>query len=232
LKSLHFYFTCFKNFFTFSIFAHVYQLPQYITAGFEEVFAFMQAHPFILLTCNGKNGYPHATHVPVLMEIKEEKLFLACHVMKNTDHANAIMANRDILCIFSGANSYVSASWYDKKNVGSTWNYKAVHALGSIRIYDEVELLEHLTKLTRKYETGHSGESLVENMDKNYVDKMMQAIMGIEIEINTISHVFKLSQEKSEKEFEHIQQHLFEKGNESAQVAKDMEEIKQHLFKK
>lgn len=200
----------------------MYKLPKYITANFEEVYEFMQAHPFITLTCNGADGFPLVTHVPVLFEKKDGKIFLSCHVMRDTDHAVDLLENKKAVCIFSGAHSYVSASWYEKKNVGSTWNYKAVHATGVLRILNKEELFSQLKRLTEKYETGRSGESFIENMEKEYVEKMMCAIVGFEIELITIPHVFKLSQEKSEKDFDNIQKHLMQIGDESAVVANDM----------
>ncbi len=207
----------------------MYKLPKYITAGFEEVYEFMQAHPFIVLTCHGPDGFPVVTHVPVLFEKKDEKIFLNCHVMRDTDHAAALLENKKATCIFSGAHSYVSASWYEKKNVGSTWNYKAVHATGLLRILNKQELFSQLKRLTEKYETGRSGESQIENMEKEYVERMMFAIVGFEIELVSIPHVYKLSQEKSGKDFNNIQKHLMEIGNESATVAKDMEKTRPGL---
>ncbi|MEO7210160.1 MAG: FMN-binding negative transcriptional regulator [Chitinophagaceae bacterium] len=204
----------------------MYKLPKYITADFEEVYEFMQAHPFITLTCNGAEGFPLVTHVPVLFEKKAGKIFLLCHVMRDTDHAAALVESKKAVCIFSGAHSYVSASWYEKKNVGSTWNYKAVHATGILRILNKDELFSQLKKLTAKYETSRSGESLIENMEKEYVEKMMLAIVGFEIEIVSIPHVFKLSQEKSEKDYKNIQKHLMELGNDAAVVANYMEHAK------
>lgn len=204
----------------------MYKLPKYITADLEEVYEFMQAHPFITLTTNGKDGFPVATHVPVLFEKKEDKIFLYCHVMRDTEHAAALMENKKALCIFSGAHSYVSASWYEKKNVGSTWNYKAVHAAGILRILNKQELFSQLKSLTEKYETGRSGESLIENMEEAYVEKMMYAIVGFEIELVSIPHVFKLSQEKSAKDIDNIQKHLNEIGNDAAVVANDMEKAR------
>lgn len=211
----------------------MYKLPKYTTAAFEEVYEFMQAHPFIIISCMGTNGFPVATHIPVLLKNKEDKIFLQCHVMRGTDHAEALLENKKVLCIFTGAHSYVSASWYDKKNVGSTWNYKAVHATGVLRILNTEELLTQLTKLTEKFEATQTGESLVANMEKEYVEKMMKAIVGFEIELTAIQHVFKLSQEKSEKDFDNIQKQLrAQKNYDALTVADDMEKAGKSLHAK
>ena len=46
--------------------------------------------------------------------------------------------NPNALVIFSGAHTYVSASWYENKQIASTWNYQAVQASGTMRFQDEV----------------------------------------------------------------------------------------------
>ncbi|MCW3110891.1 MAG: hypothetical protein JWQ09_5397, partial [Segetibacter sp.] len=97
----------------------------------------MHHHPFVVLTgCDAKN-HPVATHVPVLLEEREDKLFLLGHIMKQTDHHKALMQNPNVLAIFSSAHTYVSASWYKDQQQASTWNYQAVHAKGKLQFLNE-----------------------------------------------------------------------------------------------
>ena len=61
----------------------------------------MHAHPFITLCgCDAENK-PVATHVPVLMEEKDEKIFLRAHIMRNQKHTKAFEQNKNVLAIFS-----------------------------------------------------------------------------------------------------------------------------------
>ncbi len=123
--------------------------------------------------------------------------------MKKQDHTNAFINNPNALVIFSGAHTYVSASWYENKQIASTWNYQAVHAAGTIRFRDEEFLYQLLTKLTETFEQTDS-PSLVQKMDPEYVSQMMRAIVAFEIEVNSIRNVFKLSQNRDKKSFENI----------------------------
>lgn len=208
----------------------MYLLPKFVAANQDDVFAFMHAHPFVVLTANGENGIPVATQVPVLLEKKEGQVFIECHVMRDTSHANALIKNLQALCLFSGPNTYISASWYTKKEVASTWNYQAVQAFGRLRILDEEALLNHLKRLTEKYEAGNSGEALVQNMDPGYVHKMMKAIVGFEMKVDTLEHVYKLSQNRTEKDFDTICQKLKDIGGDAEEVAKEMKRIKIHAY--
>ena len=69
----------------------------------------MHAHPFIILCgCDIENN-PVATHIPVIIEERDEKIFLKAHVMRKQKHTVAFQQNQNVLAIFSGAHTYVSA---------------------------------------------------------------------------------------------------------------------------
>ena len=152
----------------------MYNLPHFKAADEKEVIAFMQAHPFITLCGCDKNNQPVATHVPVLMEEREGKIFLQAHIMRNQKHTLAFEQNKNVLAIFSGSHTYVSASWYSKKNIGSTWNYQAVHAKGILEFKDDDFLHKLLTKLTAHFENNPHSAALVEKMDEGYKVMLME----------------------------------------------------------
>src|SRR4030095_13639302 len=110
--------------------------------------------------------------------------------------------------IFSGAHTYVSASWYQNKQTASTWNYQAVHAKGILSWQDDRFLRGLLTRLTEKFENNPHSEALVQKMSDDYVSNMMKAIVAFEIEITSIEHVFKLSQNRDTKSYQNIIEHL------------------------
>jgi len=200
----------------------MYNIPYFKASDQKDVIAFMHAHPFVILCGVDKNGRPEATHVPVLFEERDNKLFLLAHVMKKQSHSKAFEENPNVLAIFYGPHSYVSASWYENEKTASTWNYQAVHAHGILRFLDEAGLLNILTKLTEKFENNPHSPSLVQKLDKDYVEKMMQAIIAFEIEITQVEHVFKLSQNRNEKSYENIIQQLKTKDDDAKAVAKTM----------
>jgi transcriptional regulator len=142
--------------------------------------------------------------------------------MKKQDHTNAFIDNPSALVIFSGAHTYVSASWYENKQIASTWNYQAVHAAGIIRFQNEEFLYQLLTKLTETFEKADS-PSLVQKMDPQYVSQMMRAIVAFEIEVNSIRNVFKLSQNRDKKSFENIISKLSNQGGDAGVIARNME---------
>lgn len=200
----------------------MYNVPHFKAPNQQEVIEFMHQHPFIILCGADNSGQPVATHVPVLFEEKADKLFLRAHVMKKQEHTNVFHENQNVLAIFYGPHTYVSASWYEDKKTASTWNYQAIHAKGILRFLDENGLRDILTRLTEKFENNPHSPSLVQKMDEGYIQKMMQAIIAFEIEITSIQHIFKLSQNRDEKSHHNIIEHLNELGGDAGLIAKEM----------
>jgi len=208
----------------------MYNIPYFKASDQKEVIAFMHDHPFIILCGADNSGQPVASHIPVLFEERENKLFLRAHVMKKQDHTNAFHENQHVLAIFYGPHTYVSASWYENKHTASTWNYQAVHAKGILHFLGEDDLREVLTSLTEKFENNPHSPALVQKMDDEYVRKMMQAIIAFEIEIISVEHVFKLSQNRDEKSYHNIIQQLDERDAEGKYIAEEMKERHGGLF--
>jgi len=123
---------------------------------------------------------------------------------------------------FTGAHTYVSASWYENKQTASTWNYQSVQASGVIRFQDAAFLLKLITRLTENFEAPGS-PSLVHKMDPGYVQQMMQAIVAFEMEVLSVRHVFKLSQNRDEKSRENIVSRLSGQGAEAREIARAMD---------
>ena len=191
----------------------------------------MKEHPFAVLIGNS-NGRAVATQVPLMIEEREGKLFLLGHLTRKQDHQLVFEENDEALVIFTGAHAYVSATWYENPQNVSTWNYSSVHARGKLVFLDDERLADALQKLSLQYEKNNTQSSTVyNNLPAEDTAKMLKAIVGFEIEVTSIDHVFKLSQNRDEKSYDNIIRHLKEEGSEAAAVAKTMEERKAKVFK-
>lgn len=210
----------------------MYNLPYFKGQDAEEVIQFMKEHPFVFLAGSDAAGKPVATQVPVFIDEKDGKLFLSGHIMRQTDHHKAFEQNQNVLAVFTGPHTYVSATWYTKA-MGSTWNYMSVHAHGTIRFGDKEELMSVLRRLTLHYENGNTGSSTVfDNLPADYTESMMKGIVPFEIEISDLQHVFKLSQNRDEASYDNIIVQLKQKGGDAAAVAEIMEKRKSKVFSK
>lgn len=108
----------------------------------------------------------------------------------------------ETMVVFQGPSAYVSPSLYDEKPVSGkvvpTWNYAVVHAHGNLRaVEDPAWLLAQLARLTDTHEGSRAMPWAVEDAPRVWLEKIMQAIVGIEIPVQRMHGKFKLSQNRS-----------------------------------
>ena len=208
----------------------MYSLPYFKEKEPGLIRAFMEQHPFITLCGSDKAGSPVATHVPVLLQDIDDRLFLQGHIMKKTDHHLAFLENPNVLAIFAGPHTYVSASWYSNPLQGSTWNYMTVHAKGQIRFLDDTALADLLRDLTAHFERHDASPSLYGKLPTTYISQMSKAIVAFAIEVKEIDNVFKLSQNRDEASYHVIIDKLRQQGGDGEKIAGEMSKRAATLF--
>ncbi|MDX2046190.1 MAG: FMN-binding negative transcriptional regulator [Chitinophagaceae bacterium] len=210
----------------------MYNLPYFKEKDHTVVVTFMKQFPFAFLSGCDKNNKPVATQVPLLVEERGDKLIFHGHIMRQTDHHRAFEQNPDVLAVFTGPHTYVSATWYDNPHQASTWNYMSVHARGILRFTDEKGLEELLRKLTLHFENNNTHSTTVfDNLPAEYRQKLMKAIIAFEIEVTAIDNVFKLSQNRNEKSYHNIIEKLkAQEDKDAGQIADIMEQRVSKVF--
>jgi transcriptional regulator len=106
----------------------------------------------------------------------------------------------------------------------------SVHAKGVLRFLNEAELLDVLKRTTAHFENDPHSPAQVEKMTDEYMAGNMKAIAAFEVEVTKLDAVFKLSQNRNEKDYDHIVHQLKGEGGEAAEVGKLMEERKAKVF--
>ena len=206
----------------------MYDLPYYKEKDKQVLLNFMRQHPFaMVIGCT--DNLPAVTQIPLLIEERGDKLFIIGHFMRNTDHHKAFEQNANVLCVFTGAHTYVSASLYTNPQTASTWNYISVHARGIMRFLNHTDLLQALENLTNHYEQAHSPAAF-HNLPKDYVERLSHAIIGFEIEVKEMDTVFKLSQNRDEKSYDNIVSHLKRGEADAKEIGDTMEKRRSTLF--
>lgn len=194
----------------------MYNISYFKANNQEDVFAFMQANPFVTICGVDENGLPIAAQIPILIKQEDDKLMISGHLMRKQDHTNAFEKNNNVLIIFSAPSAFVSASWYKEKGIASTWNYQTVHAIGKMEMKDDAHLYQLLTVLTMHFEKNPNAPTQVKNLDPEYVQQNMKAIVSFDIEVTELKNVFKLSQNRDEESHQNIQKEL-SKGDAACQ---------------
>ena len=99
---------------------------------------------------------------------------------------------------------YISPNYYPtKKETGKvvpTWNYVTVHVKGVMSyIHDEKWKLNMLNNLTNQHEVGQPNPWSISDAPEEYIQKMIPAIVGLEIKALSITGQWKVSQNQPEQ---------------------------------
>ncbi|BDT57323.1 transcriptional regulator [Massilia varians] len=148
----------------------------------------------MLVTRNGE--LPDADHLP--FEFVEGGAgglgLLRAHVAR----ANPVWrrAGQQVLAVFRGPAGYVPPDPQEKAASGGkvvpTWDYHVVHVYGPLRAIEEPAwLLDVLHAQTRHHEAGQPQPWSVADAPRSYIDGMLKAIVGIEIDVKRIEGKWK-----------------------------------------
>jgi transcriptional regulator len=178
----------------------------------QEVISFMQKYSFGTIV-TAVNNVPFATHLPFLVEVRDEEVIISSHFAKANPQARDIL-NSDVLVIFTEPHAYISPKNYEKDANVPTWNYIAVHAYGRARVLEgeqeHLSLLEHTIKT---YEADYYNQWM--QLPNEYRSKMIKGITGFEITVTDLQAKSKLSQNRSETEQQNIINSLGKSESES-----------------
>jgi transcriptional regulator len=211
----------------------MYNLSYFTDNNTENWMNLIEEFPFAVLTGSFLNGKQVATQIPFILVEKEGEMYIQGHIMKHTDHYKAFIENKQALVIFTGPDTYVSASWYTNPHQGSTWNYMSVHISGEVNFLSNNELKELMCKMTLKFENqNQNSPTFIENLDPTYIDTMFEAIVGIELKLDKVHPIFKLSQNKDEETYHSIIERLSELGENSKRIALEMKKRFSVIFDK
>ena len=181
----------------------MYLPPHFAVTDPEALHQLILAHPLgALITC-GERGLD-ANHLPFELDVEEgEHGVLRAHVARNNPLWQEVQDGDEVLVIFKAADGYISPNWYPSKQAHHkqvpTWNYAVVHAHGRIRIHDDARFVRRLlATLTRTHEAAEPVPWKMADAPRDYVEAMVAAVVGIEIEIDRLVGKLKLSQNKEE----------------------------------
>ncbi|MBL0676097.1 FMN-binding negative transcriptional regulator [Aeromonas dhakensis] len=179
----------------------MYQPPHFAVTDPERLHQLIRAYPLGALITHGEGGLD-ANHLPFELDAGEgEHGILRAHVARNNPLWQEVKDGDEVLVIFRAADGYISPNWYPGKQVHHqqvpTWNYSVVHAHGRIQIRDDARFVRRLlANLTRHHEAGETTPWKMADAPRDYLEAMVQAVVGIEIEITGLVGKFKLGQNK------------------------------------
>lgn len=167
--------------------------------GVDVLHELMRARPLATLVTLLPSGL-NADHIPLHLSIADSPLgTLRGHVARGNPLWREHAGDVEVLTVFQGADAYVTPSWYPTKletgKAVPTWNYAVAHAYGWLRVIDDaVWLREHLATLTAEHEATFAEPWRLTDAPGDYIEKLIGAVVGIEVVISRLSGKWKLSQ--------------------------------------
>lgn len=182
----------------------------YVPAHFDEsrpevLHELIVKNPLGILVTNGKSGLD-ANHIPFELNAAEgPQGVLHSHVARNNPVWQDVADGDEVLVVFRAADAYISPQWFPSKQEFHkqvpSWNYMVAHAYGRVTIRDDERYVRGMVaRLTRTHEAAQPVPWKMTDGPKEYIDMMLKAIVGMEIEITRLVGKIKLSQNKEARD--------------------------------
>lgn len=184
----------------------------YTPAAFREadtaaLHAMIDGAGLATLVTAGGNG-PLISHLPLLLDPAAGTLgVLTGHLARANPQWKTSDLRQPAVALFLGPDAYVSPNYYPSKHEDPrtvpTWNYVAIQARGRLETFDDPEqLLALVTRLTARHEqrAARSGVKpwAVSDAPADYLGKMVRAIVGVRLTIESLDGKKKLSQNRTD----------------------------------
>lgn len=159
----------------------------------------IRARPLATLVTLSSNGL-NANHIPLHLSDSPAPFgTLRGHVARANPLLSDLANDIEALAVFHGPDVYITPAWYaTKKETGKvvpTWNYVVVHAYGFLRVVDDTDWLRaQLETLTAHNEVSFPEPWAVSDAPVEHIEKIMAAIVGIEMVITRLFGKWKVSQ--------------------------------------
>lgn len=194
----------------------------YVPAHFAEtdtgvLHDLIAANPLGVLITHGAGGLD-ANHIPFEID-RTRGAFgtLLCHVARANPVWQELSDGDEALVVFRAGDAYISPTWYPSKHETHrqvpTWNYRVAHAHGRVTIRDDEAFVRRMVaKLTHTHEASQAVPWKMGDAPKDYLDQMVKAIVGIEIEVTRLVGKMKLGQNKDVADTRSAGEMLLDRG--------------------
>ncbi len=183
----------------------MYIRKQHQLTDTDALWCLIETHALGAWVCHGEQGLV-ANHVPFFLDRdKGPHGTLMGHVARANGVWQVLTSNTPTIVMFQGHQAYITPGWYPGKalhgKVVPTWNYVVAHVHGVARVIEDRRWkLDMLDRLTQAQEASQPLPWRVADAPADYIDKMLRAIVGIEIPIDRLEGKLKASQDEDEQD--------------------------------
>lgn len=152
------------------------------------------------------DGRLDANHIPFEFDPAVGALgLLTGHVARANPVWQQCGKGAQAMVVFRGVEGYISPNWYPSKHESHrqvpTWNYEVVHVHGCLKVRDDADFVRGVVaRLTRRHEAQEPKPWKMGDSAPEYIDAMLQAIVGVEIAVERFEGKAKLSQNREPRD--------------------------------
>jgi len=157
-----------------------------------------------LITVDPETLRPVLTPVPFVYDptVGELGALLGHLARPNTQWSHT---EHPALVVLRGEDAYVTPAWYPSYRAGTqtvpTWDYEVVQASGQLVTHADPEWIEnHVRTLAASHDPSYD----VDGVDREALEGMLRALVGIELIITSVEGKSKLSQNRSTDDIEGV----------------------------
>lgn len=172
-------------------------VPAHFAMTPEQVGAVLASGPAGDLVTHGPDGLV-ATYLPMLHDADGSRFGrLIGHLSLVNDQWRPAASGQPVEALFvlHGPDDYVQAEWLstpESPNV-PTWNYVTVHVWGDLVVHQDADWM---LDAVRRLSVAH-GDASVDALEPAAVQKLLRAVVGIELRITRLEGKAKMSQNKT-----------------------------------
>jgi transcriptional regulator len=194
--------------------------------------AFAAARGFgLVVACDG--GRPAASLLPFRVSEADGQLpRVQFHVARSNPLAALAAKKGWWLLAVQGADAYVSPDWYASPEQVPTWLYEAVHLSGPVQIVPSDHAADQLERLADQFEAWLAPKRpwTARRVSSQRREMLLQAIVAIEMTVETVEGNFKLGQHKGDADHVAVVRALASRSDPSAHaIAARMVALRPHL---
>lgn len=184
----------------------------------DELARLMHEFPLGTIVTQSDRGLD-ANHIPFELDAKRGRCgTLQGHIARANPLGKEVGDAKEVLVIFRANDGYISPSWYPSKHETHrhvpTWNYEVVHAHGKLRIIDDEKFVRGVVaRLTRRHEAAEPHPWKMSDAPAEYLEQLLEMIVGIEVEITRVEGKRKLGQNRDARDLHGAVRALQERGH-------------------
>lgn len=176
-----------------------YPNPSYQVSDAQTIIQVIENYPLASLLSSRDNEIS-VSHIPLIHEEHDGGHILVGHLDRNNPQLVGLH-NSKVTALFHGPDAPISPNDYQTDQL-PTWNFIKVSVKGRVVLMDnENDLRRSLQQLNRVLERGYPRPFVLED-DHPRMNALLTYIQGFRIMVEEWHGIFKLSQEKSEADYQ------------------------------